>query len=61
MKSDGYLEISYRYPDDHDIKKFAVSFPPTVVEFYHKHLVQWYTESEIPSWLGLTIDLGESN
>ncbi|KAK0183594.1 hypothetical protein F5146DRAFT_1149786 [Armillaria mellea] len=30
-----------RYPDDHDIKKFA-----------------WYAESEVPSWLGLTIDLG---
>ncbi|KAK0495000.1 hypothetical protein EDD18DRAFT_1173411 [Armillaria luteobubalina] len=41
MKSDGYLEISYRYSDDQDIKKFA-----------------WYPESEVPSWLGLTIELG---
>ncbi|KAK0212305.1 hypothetical protein DFS33DRAFT_1280579 [Desarmillaria ectypa] len=37
----GYLEISYRSPEDHEIKKFA-----------------WYIESDVASWLGLTIDLG---
>ncbi|KAK0459274.1 uncharacterized protein EV420DRAFT_312951 [Desarmillaria tabescens] len=44
IKPGGYLEISYRSPDDREIKKFA-----------------WYAESEVASWLGLTIDLGESH